>query len=441
MDNSVMGGGILSGRGAGILELEPSIHRHQHHHLAQMPFPRHHHTPTMGAMTSLENDHSKGIPMNCVRGKGLIAPNASNNTSEEDEPSFTDGNDVNFNWGKGKKGSPWQRMKWTDNIVRLLITVVSYVEEDCIPESVDGPKRKSGVLQKKGKWKTVSRIMMERGHSVSPQQCEDKFNDLNKRYKRLNEILGRGTTCRVVENPLLLDSMSDLTPKLKDDVRKILSSKHLFYKEMCAYHNGQRIPNVHDLELHSYSVPIVRCSEDGNAFEEEVDEENEECDDDVDNEDDANGYGNVERVVDFGKKKVSEEDGSFWSQSGVHDGFGDEINGVLQDTTKSPLEQREWIRSRILQLQEQGLSIQTQAFELEKRRFKWQRFCSKKDRELERLRLENERLKLENERMALQLKHNELEIDFKRSEPLMNAVAVGMDRLQGRDQIDLGSVQ
>ncbi|WOL10992.1 hypothetical protein Cni_G19753 [Canna indica] len=68
----------------------------------------------------------------------------------------------------------------------------------------------------------------ERGCKVSPQQCEDKFNDLNKRYKRLTDILGRGTSCRIVENPALLDHMTNLSEKLKDDVRKILSSKHLY---------------------------------------------------------------------------------------------------------------------------------------------------------------------------------------------------------------------
>lgn len=71
---------------------------------------------------------------------------------------------------------------------------------------------------------------MKKGCYVSPQQCEDKFNDLNKRYKRLNDILGRGIACRVVENPTLLDSMDHLSSKVKEDVRKLLSSKHLFSK-------------------------------------------------------------------------------------------------------------------------------------------------------------------------------------------------------------------
>jgi hypothetical protein len=79
--------------------------------------------------------------------------------------------------------------------------------------------------------------MMEKGFYVSPQQCEDKFNDLNKRYKRVNDILGKGTACKVVENQNLLDTM-DLAPKMKEEVRKLLNSKHLFFREMCAYHNS-----------------------------------------------------------------------------------------------------------------------------------------------------------------------------------------------------------
>ncbi|RZS08165.1 hypothetical protein BHM03_00039078 [Ensete ventricosum] len=102
---------------------------------------------------------------------------------------------------------------------------VSYVGEDNASES--SGRRKYVILQKKGKWKAISKVMAERGCYVSRQQCEDKFNDLNKRYKKLMDILGRRTTCRVVENPALLGHMSNLPEKMKDDVWKILSSKHL----------------------------------------------------------------------------------------------------------------------------------------------------------------------------------------------------------------------
>lgn len=345
--------------------------------------------------------------MNFNKGKAL-ATNNNNTCSEEDEPSFTeDGNVEEFHGVKGKKGSPWQRMKWTDDVVRLLIAVVACVGDDGTLEGMEGVKRKSGVLQKKGKWKMVSKIMINKSCYVSPQQCEDKFNDLNKRYKRLNEILGRGTTWRVVENPRLLDSMTHLSPKMKDDVRKILNSRHLFYKEMCAYHNGQVMPNCQDFGLQCYSLPTVRCSKENNGSEEEEAKENEECEyDELDNEDANSGEED--------RKTMAEED--FHYQAGLDVLFGTELDKIFQDPTKPHWERREWVRNSMLQLHEQRVSIQAQSFELEQRHFKWVRFCNKKDMELERLRLENQSMKLENERMAFILKQKEIELDLKKAE-------------------------
>ncbi|ERN11761.1 hypothetical protein AMTR_s00022p00244920 [Amborella trichopoda] len=441
-----MGSGLLSGPSPSILGLDASIHRHQQHHLTHQQLPHQHHMHAMAALsvdhhnnTGMEGDQSFSIlePKNPSKnlGIGTRVKNTSN-TSDEDEPSYNeDGTDGQFIGAKGKKGSPWQRMKWSDHMVRLLITVVSYVGEDGTPDGESGHKRKGGILQKKGKWKTVSKIMMEKGCSVSPQQCEDKFNDLNKRYKRLNDILGRGTTCRVVENPSLLDSMNHLSAKTKDDVRKILSSKHLFYKEMCAYHNGQRISNVH--EVHPLMLCKSRETQDGcdfvkddNGFGGDEDEDEENDDDELDNDDDDDddgddddgnvGDGDGERMVSLGKrKKVNENEGCFWPQgivsecgkTGVAENFGVEMAGMLPDNAKSPWEQRELIKSRVLQLQEQRVGLQAQAFELEKRRFRWQKFCSKKDRELERLKLENERMRLDNERMSLQMRQKELDME------------------------------
>ncbi|XP_034692564.1 uncharacterized protein LOC117919466 isoform X2 [Vitis riparia] len=449
-----MRGGFLSGTSVGILDLETSIQRHQQ---AQMSIPPHTHHHHMNVMTGFENDHCsigtleakgstpKGIPINYGKGKGIapvsVANNDNNNTSDEDEPSYTE--DENFSGAKGKKGSPWQRMKWTDNVVRLLIAVVACVGDDGTLEGVEGLKRKSGILQKKGKWKTVSKIMISKGCFVSPQQCEDKFNDLNKRYKRLNEILGRGTTCRVVENPALMDSMPHLSAKMKDDVKKILSSKHLFYQEMCAYHNGKSIPNCHDIDLQGYFSPLARSSKDNNGSEEEEAEENEDFDDDeLDNEEYDNVDVHAQRMGQFHqRRKVNQEDCSFWPQDACQDSFEVEIAGIFEDPTKSLWEQKEWIKNRMLQLQEQRVTIMAQGFELEKQRFKWLRYSSKKGRDLENSRLENERLGLENERMVLELKQKELELDSKRPEASLDPASLGIDRLQGRDQIELGRNQ
>lgn len=329
-------------------------------------------------INGLERDHHHHHHQSVPQGLLMKGKNKEN-TSDEDETSFDD----------VAKGCPWQRMKWTDEIVRLLITVVAHVGDDCTLEGgTQGLKRKSGYLQKKGKWKTISKIMIKSGCHVSPQQCEDKFSDLNKRYKRLNDILGKRICCQVVENPNLMDSMPQLSSKAKDDVKKILSSKHLFYQEICAYHNGQRIPNCPDLNLQEFSANVEK--EDGEA------EANDDPDDDHDPDDDDSDSDHE----DDDEQVAKDQDTNF----------------DLQMMGKSTLEKREWITMQRFQLQERKLQIQEQSLELEKQRFKWLRYSSKKQREMERLRLVNERMNLENERLDLQLTKKELEIGSKREE-------------------------
>lgn len=302
-------------------------------------------------------------------------------------------------------------MKWTDDVVRLLISLVSSIGDDAGSMDTAGRKQ-STTMQKKGKWKMVSKLMMQKGCYVSPQQCEDKFNDLNKRYKRLNEILGRGTTCQVVQNPTLLDSMPHVSQKAKDDVRRILSSKHLFYREMCAYHNGQRLLDS--------KVGFLKCGDVHEVEDEDGENDEEKEEDDEDGDDEC-------RSDDFGKV-----------------GYGKlcaEIDVVVQDSTKTLCERRVWIRKRILQLQQERVGIQAEAFELEKRQIKWKKFCSKKDRELESLRMKNEKLRLENERMTLRVRHKELELDSMRPGEMVEAFGAQMEGERVRAQSGVGRLQ
>lgn len=369
------GGGPFPGSSAGILELElPARHR-------LLP-------PPTQAMSLFSDDEDAAI----------------GGSGNEDSPNHE-------SLHRGKKGSPWQRMKWTDEVVRLLISLVASIGDDATSMDTVGRKQ-SNAMQKKGKWKMVSKLMMQKGCYVSPQQCEDKFNDLNKRYKRLNEILGRGTTCQVVENPTLLDSMHHVSQKAKDDVRRILSSKHLFYREMCAYHNGQRVPDS--------KVGFLKC---GDAHEVEDEDEENEAEKEGDEEDENDGCGSD----DFGKVG--------------YDKFCTEIDVVLQDSTKTLCERRVWIRQRILQLQQERVGIQSEAFELEKQRMKWKRFCSKKDRELESLRMKNERLRLENERMTLQVRHKELELDSMRPGEMVEPFGTQVEGERVRAQSGVGRLQ
>ncbi|XP_074580015.1 uncharacterized protein LOC141836427 [Curcuma longa] len=305
---------------------------------------------------------------------------------------------------KGQKGSPWHRMKWTKRMVKLLITAVSYLGEDS-----------TSILQKKGKWKAISKVMAERVLYVSPQQCEDKFNDLNKRYKRLTDILGRGTSCKVVENPALLNHMNNLSEKMKEDVRKILSSKHLFYEAMCSYHNCNRLNLPADPAL-QHSLQLALQSRDEHDTRRgshgDVDEGDRNADSDEE--------GDLSCFPKRMKLGVEREAAVFGASSSSHScgrglhprGLTVDINRVLPDGSKSTLVQQQWDDSCSLQLEEKQLQIQAEMLELEKQRYKWQRFVKKKDRELNRMRMENERMKLENEHMSLELRQKEIKMDL-----------------------------
>lgn len=357
------------------------------------------------------------------------------NLSDDEEQGFA-ADDGNCD-GK-KKISPWQRMKWTDMMVRLLITAVFYIGDEGGSEPADhaGKKKTVGLLQKKGKWKSVSRAMMEKGFYVSPQQCEDKFNDLNKRYKRVNDILGKGTACRVVENQTLLDSM-ELTPKMKEEVRKLLNSKHLFFREMCAYHNTCRhgtgnngggahpspdtaaepshLPQqqqqrcFHATETGAAATAAAEASKSGDDEDEEDDEDESEDDEEEDDDEEIEGTSRGhEEEEETESRKRARKGGS--AGAAAMQQLSAEVIGVLQDGGRSAWEKKQWMKSRLIQLEEQQVNYQSQAFELEKQRLKWLKFRSKKERDMERAKLENEKRRLENERMVLMMKQKELDL-------------------------------
>lgn len=311
---------------------------------------------TMGSLQ--QRDHWIGLADHDNREMG------NDMTSDEDEEGIYVHNDAR----NEKNGSQWQRVKWTNKMVKLLITVLSYMGEDSGSGCGSLGTRRLVVLQKKGKWKSVSKVMGERGYHVSPQQCEDKFNDLNKRYKRLNDMLGRGTSCEVVENPVLLDGIDYLKAKEKDDVRKILNSKHLFYEEMCSYHNGNRLHLPHDPEL-LHSLQLVL----GNRID---------CDND-----------------DLWKLQHGYEEGNNSSRVARF-----VTNQVVAETDRICEVQQVRIESHCIELEEKRVRIEIERLELEDDRMKWERFKKKRDWELEKLKLENERMRLENGLIASQLK-------------------------------------
>ncbi|KAF3337655.1 Myb/SANT-like DNA-binding domain-containing protein [Carex littledalei] len=297
-----------------------------------------------------------------------MAKNSSPSEEISTDPSQVEDSlhELNPNPNKSGKEASWHRMKWTGTMVKALITAVSYIDEDFT----------SPMLKKKGKWRLISKVLSERGGShVSPQQCEDKFNDLNKRYKRLTDILGRGRSCKIVENPTLLDYLQDISDKLKDEAKKILGSKHLFYEEMCSYHNCNRLNLPPDPSLRK-SLHL--------AFGERDFDEGEPS---GDTNEDEEGMGNVGH----------EEDISLGGMNNFSD--GPHFSGGEKS---------------MVRIREEGLRIQAQMLEIERQRFKWSRFSEKKERELERMRLENGRMRMENQRLELELRKKELDLECRK---------------------------
>ncbi|XVF07762.1 hypothetical protein REPUB_Repub06bG0167700 [Reevesia pubescens] len=441
----------------GMLGLEMSLHPQQQQpqnpQSAQNPHHLHHH-PQMVAFSRHETDHPQH-QQSVKQGYPFASKTKQPSPlSDEDEPGFTPDDDVA---DAKRKISPWQRMKWTDSMVKLLIMAVYYIGDEAGSEGNDptGKKKGGGLLQKKGKWKSVSRAMMEKGFYVSPQQCEDKFNDLNKRYKRVNDILGRGTACKVVENQSLLDTM-ELSPKRKEEVRKLLNSKHLFFREMCAYHNScghaatagasganhspevltetsqiQHQPAQQQRCLHSSDnaqiagnsgrIETVTSKLAKVGSEEEGDDEDEDSDDDEDEDDEEamdgksrgqNGHGQEDDEDNDEKPshKRPKKGAITMSLSPLMQQFSCEVMNVIQDGSKNAWEKKHWMKTRLMQLEEQQVRYQYQAFELEKQRLKWVKFSGKKEREMERAKLENERRRLENETMVLLVRQKELEL-------------------------------
>ncbi|CAH8355654.1 unnamed protein product [Eruca vesicaria subsp. sativa] len=306
----------------------------------------------------------------------MMIPSAHHNNGQTWTSQEDDGDGHN----KSKKNSPWGRVKWMDKMVKLMITALSYIDED------------DNKHARKGKWRAVSKVMEERGYHASPQQCEDKFNDLNRRYKKLNEMLGRGTSCDVVENPALLDKIDYLDEKEKNEVRKIMRSKNLFYEEMCSYRNGNRLHLPHDPALQRSLHLTLRFHDDGD-----------DCDELHRG---ASLGGSLKRL-----RQSQSHEGKCYaphlplSQADVNQPMS------LENGQAASL-QKHCIESKYLELEERKLQIQAELMELERQRIKWERFSQKRDQKLQRMRMENEIMKLENEKMKLELRGIELGARF-----------------------------
>ncbi|KAL0365103.1 UNVERIFIED_CONTAM: hypothetical protein Sangu_0607900 [Sesamum angustifolium] len=305
------------------------------------------------------------IPVSFLDGHG--EDDTTKNSCDEDG-SYAMGEhvDANNESEKEKKELPWQRVKWTDQMVKLLITAVSYIGEDASSDSGGGGRRISPLLPKKGKWRAISKVMAERGFHVSPQQCEDKFNDLNKRlYIPHDQSIQRSLHLALRNSDDLEshESKAYRSDSINDDEEINASESQ--------NDNNEEKHLLHE-DLGSTRVPAKRKK----PGEPE--------------------YLDSDHVRNFiATKKSTPDDHARTNQVPGP--------GATLDWQRNP-----WFMSRTLQLEEQKLQIEAEMLELEKQRLRWLRFSELEDMDLEKMRLENEYLKLENERLALEIKRQEM---------------------------------
>ncbi|XP_051145607.1 uncharacterized protein LOC127261338 isoform X2 [Andrographis paniculata] len=269
--------------------------------------------------------------------------------------------------------SQWQRIRWSEDMVRVLITAVSYVVK-----ALSSCERRP-VVPITGKWKAVSLALVERGYQVSPQQCEDKFNDINRKYKRLTDILG-SVTSEVVNDPRLLNSVR-VSEVLKDEVRKLLSCRQLFYPEMRSYHscNREHLPPDESLEQ---SVICALTGQSKSDFESRK----------------------LESLAKKQKLQVDKDGGAPDAESSRMNRRG--VGGDHEDMNRQML-------LRAMELKKKKLQIQEEMVELEKAKMKWLKYCYKQDRKLHGMMIENKLMKLENERILLELRNREINLGRK----------------------------
>lgn len=299
----------------------------------------------------------------------------------------------------------YQRMKWSNDMVKLLITALSYIGEDALS---------NGVLVKKGKWRAISCVMSERGYRVSPQQCEDKFNDLNKKFRRLNDVLGRGTACNVVENPVLLEMM-DLPNDLKEEMNKILGSRQLFYEEMCSYNNQNRLFLPHDPVVQQSVFWAVRGKykyETGSMSQDLPLKRNIGGEESLDHNTTADP--NLVQHMPAKRKARGEERNLHMARLSLNgtatldpdpNMLYPNSNGIQLSLNKKEKKiQDEHVLLRLQKMEEQKLLIQGKLLELEKQRVNLEISCSEEDMGLQKMQLDNKVIKLENKQLMLELK-------------------------------------
>ncbi|CAA2933967.1 Hypothetical predicted protein [Olea europaea subsp. europaea] len=239
--------------------------------------------------------------------------------------------------GIEKREPVWQRLKWTDEMVKLLITAVSYVDEDALSTANINDRRKQFI-----------------------PLVKDKFNVLNKKYKRLNEMLGRNNACEVVANPVVMERMN-ISDEMKEKAKKILTFMYESKDVIQAAAKRQKLQKDHAVVNIDGPKNYVDCTGSDPQSPKDLFNEN--------------------FVLTKGVEGEQEEDQRLFSCS--------------------------------LQLKKKMLQIQGEMLELEKKKFNWLKLSQEADRELIKMKQENELMRLDNKRMAFELTCLEMDADRK----------------------------
>ncbi|OMO92045.1 hypothetical protein COLO4_17914 [Corchorus olitorius] len=216
----------------------------------------------------------------------------------------------------------------------------------------------------------------------------------------------------------------DVSDKAKEEVKKILNSKNLFYEEMCSYHNGNRLHLPHDMEVQqslqwtirsrdNYKPNLLRQYEDRDEYDKKQQDTGagEQIEETKGNRgtlrfeelsSNRSIQMNVMKNGIVGNPLTTKECG-MKSGAAKQDDQNHLNYGHPKDSSADGL-QEQWMAFRLLQLKEQKMQIQVQKLALEMQRFKWQRINWKNDKDLDKMRLDNHRMKLENEWLAFELK-------------------------------------
>jgi len=216
--------------------------------------------------------------------------------------------------------------------------------------------------------------------------------------------------------------MNHLSDKKKEDAKKILSSKHLFYEQMCSYHNNNReyLPEDHALQhslllaLRSKGERDPRRDTSGND-----DEDDQSVDSDYEENDEEQHHVHANMRESSTHKRTRHGDAALVTSS-FHKGSEKsgpidievDINKAFPGGTNWSLMQQD-LASQTLEVQKRLLQIEEKDLELKRQRLKWDRYRKKKDREIERMEMENQQMMIDNKHLANELRQKEIELELK----------------------------